>query len=261
MDNQNDDKLENHEWIRRVKFVKRNRKMTQKSTKLDKEEISVSYPDGNDGNIHTPIHRKNKPRPKRLLFKNKKKIEVPVATEKVENIPLKQDIPHWFSNQNDTNKGPSKRPLKIYEYGCDGNGYKFIAFDEGSIPGQNTEKEDYFTDSSNEQSSYTSEEETALYEFNELYNYKVYNLKWKEIIKQGVIHNLFLPVYSNSFNDVNKQSVMIFLKTKKNLRYERLKWHPDKMKPLLSKNNLWDDHSESIVTHVFQVINDLYQNT
>lgn len=162
---------------------------------------------------------------------------------------------------------PTRRPLKVLEYGSDASGYKFIAFDEKEIPGpkhnftDTNESEDHNDDSSlsgdeggSIASSGPDEKPSA-----PTYRYGDYLDLW-EGIEAGVERESFpLPVKSNSMNDLSKANVLNFLKKKAVIRQERIRWHPDRMRTILCRCQMWNSGVEKDVTHVFQIVNDTYE--
>lgn len=162
---------------------------------------------------------------------------------------------------------PTRRPLKVLKYGSDASGYKFIAFDEKEIPvpkhnfTDKTESEDYSDESS---LSDDKGDSIASSDPNEkpsppTYRYGDYLDLW-EGIEAGVERERFpLPVKSNSMNDLSKANVLSFLKKKAIIRRERIRWHPDRMRTVLYRCQMWNSSVEKDVTHVFQIVNDTYE--
>lgn len=149
-----------------------------------------------------------------------------------------------------------KRPSKIYEFG-DNAEYKFIAFDQEEIP---IIQEIATSDSDDDNISISDYDSFTENVTTDEFNYKKYISIWKEL-EAGAEYDKFpLPVYSNSWNDLNRKSILDFLKRKEILKKERLRWHPDKMKGILALSNLWNLETERKVTNIFQIINELYQS-
>ncbi|KGK38432.1 hypothetical protein JL09_g2443 [Pichia kudriavzevii] len=92
----------------------------------------------------------------------------------------------------------------------------------------------------------------------EQYNYNVYLNAWADIENGIKYYKTPFPTKTDEFGDISVSSIINFLETKANVRQERIRWHPDRMKQILLNSDMWDDHQEKDVTHVFQVINEAY---
>lgn len=193
---------------------------------------------------------------KRLFFKKEKEEKFSLASDDHQD---NKDVEGIETNKPLKNIS-FKRPRIIYEYGEGEDGYKFLAFDKEEVKKfEEEQKPDEYYDTSSEESceiDYTSEEESDP----TTYDYRRYLSIWNEI-EQGIGYDSIpLPVHSNNIDDLNKDIVKEFLKTHLNMRRERIRWHPDKMKHRLQRFGIWDNEMEKEVTHVFQIINQAFEN-
>ncbi|TID25462.1 hypothetical protein CANINC_002940 [Pichia inconspicua] len=189
---------------------------------------------------------------KRLTFKKKKKRDTTPAAK------ISEVEETYFSVE----RLPEKacfRPSKIIEFKKGEDGYGLIAFDESEIPDIIPDSEfqsDCWTDSISDESSQTEGIEEP--KENLHYSYKKYLLLWKDI-KAGV-KNEFLPLPVYQANELNVRAVTDFVIDLNNLKHERIRWHPDKMKNILKKSGMLNNENEHKVTQVFQVVNEAFEN-
>lgn len=269
MDNEGVDDVEDielpQEWIRKVKFVKRalhtapGIKTTE--TQNVKEVKSNNKPD------KTELKKLTK-RKKRLVFKNSKSLTNDFQKE--EEIAVKSSS---FTDSETTGKpleginkkaaAYSENSFQVHEYGPFADGYPFIAFSKNDIP-VCSESENEMSD---EDESVRGSDEQSIFEGDDNknekrvidYNYNLYRKVWKDI-ENGTAYDYFpLPVQSDMIEDVDEANVMQFVKDKDSLKRERIRWHPDRMKIILSGGGMWNDEIYKDITHVFQIINRAYE--
>lgn len=239
--------------VNRVKFIKK------KHRKKSSIPVSIkSFENKNNFEGKKPIRKferlKKKQNNRKLSFKKKNR---PTISQTFANITPENEPSKNLKENKKTTNHRFKRPSNIYEYGGNAE-YKFIAFDIEEIP----IIEEIVSSDTDDNNKSASEDETLADNVptDQFYNYQKYAYKWKEL-EAGVKDDKFpLPVYSNSWKDLNGNSILEFLKRKEILKKERLRWHPDKMKGILTSCNLWNLETEREVTKIFQIINELYQS-
>lgn len=243
--------------IKNIKFIKKKHRkkiLTPVSTKSFENKNNFEEKQ-QKGKVKKLKKRRNN---RKLSFK---KTSCSISNQTFANINPKKESNKNLKETNIEKKKINhyfKRPSKIYEYG-DNAEYKFIAFDKEEIP----VIEEIITSDTDNNDTSTSEDEFLADNIptEQFYNYKKYTSIWKEL-ESGVKHDKFpLPVYSNSWNDLNGISILEFLKRHEILKKERIRWHPDRMKGILTSCNLWKLETEREITKIFQIINDLYQTT
>jgi hypothetical protein len=251
MDHNNKLELQESGWIKNVKFLKRK---NQENTEINIDKINEKAKVLDDVSCMKPSKAKIKSR--KLVFKKPKGI----TKNNIQNI---HDVSDRFNEtelktaiRQDTKKiNPSsfsKRPAILHEYGPDVNGYTFIAFSKQEIP--EAEEADEVGAKSNASS------DASLNQDNMEYDYKKYILAWNDIESGIPYEHLPLPISTDNLEDINEKNVTEFMGTKKNLKIERIRWHPDKMKSLLLTNNMWYSDIDQHITAVFQAINQAYEN-
>lgn len=150
------------------------------------------------------------------------------------------------------------RHTNVIEYGPSVHGYNFIAFSESDIPQERSDENPPLVSEKESSDSETSSNRSNFQETPSEYNYNVYLNAWADIENGIKYYKTPFPTKTDEFGDISVSSIINFLETKANVRQERIRWHPDRMKQILLNSDMWDDHQEKDVTHVFQVINEAY---
>lgn len=274
MVNPTDNLDDNFKWIPKVKFTKKkpaigkegdfhhNSKTTKTTTaKLPVDNVSIEK---SSKHGHEKI--------KKLKFKGSRYNNGGRLSDEKNTKAISEEVPQQlasdFEVRNDVyDQNFTKRRYKVFQYGNDVNGYKFVAFNEGQIPNSKTNlEEESLSEESNETGISEEDDisprcpENPDLNFTACYKYTTYRAWWDEAEAGFKCNMLALPVKSNLMDDVTRENVLDFLKIKDVIRKERVRWHPDRMKLILSKKGLWNNMIERNVTHVFQVINDAYES-
>lgn len=263
------------EWIHKIKFLKKKTKFSVEGNLNMNSGIATqlnarSALENNTEEGTEDEHKKSK----RLKFKSPLSDRVgEVARKEKTNVRFEVTSEDLQSKVNPKmrreveNCKPTRRPLQVFEYGSNSTGYKFIAFDEKEIPapkpnfikneGENYSDESTFPDDDDDSidSSKLNQKPPP-----STYKYDDYLDSWEEI-EAGVETGSFpIPVQSNSINDLSRTNVLNFLKKKAIIRQERIRWHPDRMRTILSRCQMWNSSVEKEVTLVFQIVNDTYES-
>lgn len=250
MNNQNEpggDSLVN--FKRDVKFVRKNiAKREERETWLPKHDIEKRP----DSRRKRSIKRKSS---KKLVFKpSNNGRNIKLAEESACNI--ENETPRKSEEVNSTRE-VGKRPIQIYKYESGRAGYPFIAFSKMDVPlvdrSETTERNEDDNSSGGSDTSSTDDERFT-------YNYQIYTQLWNDIEKGIASEHIPLPVFSDDINYVDHENVKAFVKDKSNLKIERIRWHPDKMKGVLRSCHMWEDEMYLEITHIFQIINRVYEN-
>lgn len=199
---------------------------------------------------------------RRLIFKNRKS---GIAHKDKDDGSIKVSEGNEDECSSDVmqnyRKKRSSRPLEIHHYTSNIDGYPFIAFHKKEIPVEAsvcTPISDAGEDDENEteDSNYSACEEQN----NDMYDYSKYVNLWESLGNGTFYGYVPLPVGTDDIEDVNEANVRDFVKTILNAKCERVRWHPDRMKVVLNNTLKWDACMEKDVTHVFQVVNSVYEN-
>ncbi|GME76741.1 unnamed protein product [Ambrosiozyma monospora] len=165
----------------------------------------------------------------------------------------------------------------VLEYGPKINGYRFVSLnpneDDDTFNGTNytkhTSRPDINagyrqslpkTDWPNQYDPYKSEKYRGA-KHDTQYNYDAYCDMWDKLLSstERCKGSVPLPVKSNKIDDLNTVSVGEFLVHRDNVKKERIRWHPDPMLNRLKTVGFDKADVESLVTQVFQVLNDVYE--
>ncbi|GMM27602.1 hypothetical protein DAMA08_003180 [Martiniozyma asiatica (nom. inval.)] len=167
----------------------------------------------------------------------------------------------FYSTRKSFQKEFIHKPSDVKEYGPSVNGYRFIAFNSDQIPaceGSDT-KEDKFKSSSSEDENEDNQFEDDSFKEKELSPYEQYLLCWERMLNGESSMCVPLPVIPAVWENVSFNSVMNFIPTKKLVQKERIRWHPDKMVNVLKKYKKYKDGDDVKVTHLFQVLNEVFE--
>lgn len=235
----------NSKWVKQVRFKK---KITKKdSSPAGSNEVTrgrcCEIPQYKQESISID-NSKSRLKRKKLIFKSKTKKHV---------LPLikKEDVEKKSKSAKRLENDKFIRPANIIEFKKGDDGYGLLAFDESEIPDTFDSNSDSFLDSSSENCS-TDENDGVNYQ----YSYHTYLKRWKDI-ENGMKYD-FLPLPIDSV-DLNIETVTAFIGSSKNLKQERIRWHPDRMKNILKRNGMLNTQNEHKVTQVFQVINEAFE--
>lgn len=248
--------LNNQKWIKGIRFTKRKNDSKisknarnssllepENDTCIDKSSIVDNKRGVRKGNV-------SRLKFKKATTKGEQSVDVLRYGETNEEVETR--LPPKKSSR-------TKRPNKLYHFGKDTNGYTFIAFTEDDVPTVNDSRLNI--DEIDSDSEYETESESEQEGCSDSgYTYKQYVTDWGCIENGETCEFVPFPVRSNKVDNVNADNVKNFLKKKKIIKQERIRWHPDKMKSVLNKDGMWNDQISNDVTFVFQIINQVYES-